>query len=89
MTEGDLKISWVMFHHITKVHAWTIMKAHVSNLFCHCLLFISLCEMKAKNFKSQIVFWTCLNEQVMIVGLPKPNFHGIIVVVATANYNAI
>ncbi len=74
-----------MFNHIKRVDAWTIMEAHVYDHFCHCLLFISLCEMKVKNFESKIVFWTCLNEQVMCVGLPKPNFHGIMVVVASAN----
>ncbi len=73
----------MMFDHIKKVHGWTTIGAHPYDLFCHRLLIIVLCEMKAKDFESQSLFWTRLNEHVMWVGLPKPNFHGFMANVAS------
>jgi hypothetical protein len=76
MTKGDLRTFWVMFDHIKKVHGWTTIGAHAYYPFCHRLLTIVLCEMKVKDFGSQSLYWTSLNEHVMWVGLPKTNFHG-------------
>jgi hypothetical protein len=58
MIEGDLKTYWVMFDHIKRVHNWTTMGAHVCDHLCHHMLTIVLCEMKAKDAKSQSLFWT-------------------------------
>jgi hypothetical protein len=66
----------------------TAMGAHVHDSFC-CLLTIVLFEMKAKFFDSQSLLWSCLNEQMMRVMLPKHDFHGFMVNATSVNDNAI
>ncbi len=56
--------------------------------FC-CLLTIILFEMKVTNFDSQILFWSCLNEQVMYAKLHKHDFHGFMVDATNVNDNVI
>jgi hypothetical protein len=52
MIERDLRISWVMFDHLRRMHHWTTTGADVYDCFCCCLLTIVLCEMKAKDLES-------------------------------------
>jgi hypothetical protein len=74
MMEFNLQRTWVAFNHVKCIHNWITIIAHVYDSCMRSMQIIAICNMKGKDKKSIMLFWTMLNDICVIYGIMDTQF---------------